>query len=88
MSCDREVTRELTYRFLAWSRHQRTRSWTKSCMGEGANIVGGGNVKALLPRGVDHSVPIFQESRPLGGEALLSVAFHCDAGPLWVSLVP
>ena len=50
------------------------------------NIVGG-NVKNLLPRGVDHSVPIFGGSAPPKGEAILTVAFNCTSGTLWISLI-
>lgn len=86
--CEPEVARELTRRFLGMesSSPDEILDEIKDCMGEVANIVGG-NVKSLLPRGVDHSVPIFGGSTPQGVETVLTAAFNCTAGPLWVSLI-
>ena len=86
--CDAAVARELTERFLGMSSDSpdEVLNEIRDCMGEVANIVGG-NVKNLLPRGVDHSMPVFSGSTPPPGEAILTVAFNCTAGPLWISLV-
>ena len=82
--CEAEVARELTERFLGMPLDSNEE--IGDCMGEVANIVGG-NVKALLPRGVDHSMPTFQTAARPTGETLVAVVFKCTAGPLWVSLI-
>ena len=86
--CEPEVARELTHRFLGMesTSPDEILDEIKDCMGEVANIVGG-NVKTLLPRGVDHSVPNFGGSTPPIGETVLTAAFNCTAGPLWISLI-
>lgn len=55
-------------------------------MGEVANIVGG-NVKSLLPRGVDHTIPGRGGNTLPPGNPVLTAVFSCTAGPLWVSLI-
>ena len=88
VSCEAEVAKELTYRFLGLlaDSPDEILSEIRDCMGEVANIVGG-NVKSLLPRGVDHSIPCFEAPESGWGEVILSTAFNCSAGPLWVSLI-
>ena len=88
MSCDPEVARELTYRFLGLEANSPDEilNEIKDCMGEVANIVGG-NVKTLLPRGVDHSVPVFAGTTPPERDAIIAVAFNCSADPLCISLI-
>jgi hypothetical protein len=82
------VARELTHRFLGLQADapEEILNAIKDCMGEVANIVGG-NVKNLLPRGVDHSVPHFGPIPFDDGETILMAAFNCSAGPLWISLI-
>lgn len=75
--CESDVAKELTQRFLGMA---------SASPDEVANIIGG-NVKNLLPRGVDHSMPVFGVSIPPTGEAVVTTAFHCTAGPLWISLI-
>ena len=88
VSCQAEVAKELTHRFLGLEADspEEILSEIKDCMGEVANIVGG-NVKNLLPRGVDHSVPRFGTIEPEQGAPILVTAFNCNAGPLWISLI-
>lgn len=86
--CEPEVARELTYRFLGIEQDspENIVDEIRDCMGEVANIIGG-NVKILLPRGVDHSVPAFGGSSPPEGDTVFTAAFNCSAGPLWISLI-
>jgi hypothetical protein len=88
VSCEPAVAKELTFRFLGLSGDtaEDMLDEIRDCMGEVANIVGG-NVKSLLPRGIDHSVPEFGYSTPPQGEAVLTAAFNCTNGPLWISLL-
>ena len=88
VSCEPEVAKELTQRFLGMVADSPAEilAEIQDCMGEVANIVGG-NVKNLLPRGVDHTVPTFGGATPPKGEPILRAAFNCTAGPLWICLI-
>ena len=88
VSCEPAVARELTYRFLGRTSDSpdETLNEIRDCLGEVANIVGG-NVKNLLPRGVDHSMPQFGADALPEGDAILTTAFNCVSGPLWISLI-
>ena len=88
VSCEPAVARELTFRFLGQEADspEEILNEIRDCMGEVANIVGG-NLKTLLPRGVDHSIPHFGGGTYPEGEAIVTTAFNCASGSLWISLI-
>ncbi len=63
----------------------------RDAMGELANIVGG-NLKPLLPQGVELSMPSVVEGsnyslRLCGENSFLRLPFVCEAGKSWVTIV-
>jgi hypothetical protein len=86
--CEPAVAKELTCRFLNLSGDSASEMSNEigDCLGEVANIVGG-NLMNFLPRGVDHSIPVFGNSTPPQGDIILTAVFNCGAGPLWISLI-
>ncbi len=63
----------------------------RDCMGELANMVGG-NLKALLPDGVELSMPSVVEGsnytvRLCGANSFLRLPFECDHGKFWITIV-
>lgn len=86
--CEPEVAKELTRRFLGLRAGSTDgmQNEIRDCMGEVANIVGG-NVKTLLPKGVDYSVPEFGTAMTPRGDLVITAVFNCTAGPLWISLL-
>lgn len=63
----------------------------RDCMGELANMIGG-NLKALLPDGVQLSMPSVVNGsnysvRMCGQHSFLRLAFDCDLGRFWITVI-
>ena len=89
-----ECTREEAFAFtgiLCGVRPTQLDETVRDAFGELANMVGG-NLKAIMPRGVNLSMPMVVEGSDYliwfsGGNIVSRMAFRCEIGTFWLYLI-
>jgi CheY-specific phosphatase CheX len=91
LECSRDLAFALTEKLADVAKPTELDESVRDALGELANMVGG-NLKAILPKGVSLSMPmVVQGSDYLiwfsGGNVVSRLAFECDSGVLWLHLI-
>ena len=91
VECNEEQVRLFTARLMGIPQPACMNDDTRDAMGEVVNMIGG-NLKAVLPRGVALSLPSVLEGsdyahRICGSNRNVRFTFRGEAGTLWVTLV-
>ena len=89
--CTREQAFEFTHRLMSIDRPDSINDDVRDALGELANMLAG-NLKSVLPRGVDISMPSVVEGtdysvRVCGGNLTDRLSFTGDLGLIWVTLI-
>ncbi|MEZ5403638.1 MAG: chemotaxis protein CheX [Bryobacteraceae bacterium] len=87
----REQALDITTRLMGIPSPETIDDDVLDAIGEMANMVGG-NMKSVMPRGVELSAPTVVEGgdyalRFRAGDAITRAAFQSPAGPFWITLV-
>ena len=91
VECSRKQALDLTARLMGIPRPDSVDDDVLDAMGEVANMIGG-NMKSVMPRGVELSAPTVVEGadyalRFRAGDVITRAAFDSDCGLLWITLV-
>jgi chemotaxis protein CheX len=91
LQCDPQEACEFTTRLMGIPKPSQFDDDVRDAMGEIANILGG-NLKPILPHGVVLSMPSVVAGtsstlRICGDSPILRLAFSCEAGPFWLTIV-
>jgi len=91
LQCDPREACDFTSRLMGLPMSSEFDDDVRDAMGEIVNILGG-NLKPILPHGVALSMPSvvagFPSSLRICGNApILRLAFSCEAGPFWLTIV-
>jgi chemotaxis protein CheX len=91
IECDRAQACRFTGRFLSEDPPDAVNDVVRDVLGELANMIGG-NMKCVLTPGIKLSVPLVVDggnytARASGAEILERVAFQCEEGPFWVTVL-
>ena len=90
LQCDRAQACEFTARLMGIPMPEQFDDDVRDAVGEVANIIGG-NLKPILPRGIELSMPSVVEGDPsalriCGRSPLLRLAFSSAIGVFWVTI--
>ncbi len=91
IECDRSQACRFAGRFLSMEPPESLDDDSRDVLGELANMIGG-NLKSILTPGIRLSMPSVVDGssfnlRVCGGELTLRLAFQCEEGTFWVSVV-
>jgi chemotaxis protein CheX len=91
LQCETNEAYEFTARLMGLPLPTSFDDDVRDAIGEITNIVGG-NMKPLLPHGVGLSMPSVVSGKPAslricGDMPLLRLAFSCEAGTFWLTIV-
>ncbi|MEZ5352683.1 MAG: chemotaxis protein CheX [Bryobacteraceae bacterium] len=91
VECRREQALDVTARLMSIPRPTEVDEDVLDAMGEIANMVGG-NVKSVMPRGVELSAPTVVEGADYAlrfrtGDVVTRAAFDSGCGTFWITLV-
>src|SRR5579871_5123602 len=91
LECTRQQAFEFTHRLMSIDRPGTVNGDVRDALGELANMLAG-NLKSVLPRGVDLSMPSVVEgtdySLRVCGESLIDrMAFTGELGVIWVTVI-
>jgi chemotaxis protein CheX len=89
--CDRQQACQFAGRFLSMDPPQAVTDDVRDVLGELANMIGG-NIKSAVAAGLCLSMPSVTDGsdyglRVCGSEVQDRLAFDCDDGPFWVTLL-
>jgi chemotaxis protein CheX len=91
LECSREAAFHFAEVLAGVPRPTELDDTVRDALGELANMVGG-NLKAILPKGVSLSMPMVVQGSDYviwfsGGNTVNRMAFQCPAGLLWLHLI-
>ncbi len=91
IECTRDQALDVTARLMSIPRPDQVDDDVIDAMGEMANMIGG-NMKSVMPRGVQLSAPTVVEGadyamRFRAGDAVTRAAFDSECGLFWITLV-
>jgi chemotaxis protein CheX len=90
--CDRRQACQFAGRFLSMDPPEAVTDDVRDVLGELANMIGG-NIKSAVAAGLSLSMPSVTDGsdyalRVYGSDVQDRLAFECDYGPFWVTLLP
>jgi chemotaxis protein CheX len=91
LECDRDQACQFAGRFLSMDPPEVVTDDVRDVLGELANMIGG-NIKSAVAAGLSLSMPSVTDGsdyglRVCGSEIQDRLAFDCDDGPFWVTLL-
>ncbi len=89
IECDRAQACRFAGRFLSEDPPSTVDDVVRDVLGELANMIGG-NMKCVLTAGIRLSMPSVREGRDslsVGTQILERIAFQCEEGPFWVTVL-
>ncbi len=91
IECDRQQACQFAGRFLSMAPPEAVTDEVRDVLGELANMIGG-NIKSAVAPGLSLSMPSVTDGsdyglRVCGSEVRDRLAFDCDDGPFWVTLL-
>jgi len=91
LECDRQQACQFAGRFLSMDPPEAVTDDVRDVLGELANMIGG-NIKSAVAAGLSLSMPSVTDGsdyglRVCGSEIQDRLAFDCDDGPFWVTLL-